>query len=121
MLIIIRSFLILYGVIALGTGYLAMTSPYDAAVDPMLDNSHRFIAAIWASMALAFFYCVWNPSEIVLFRFLMISLFIGGVVRAASLINYSPTPAIVAVILLELLPTPLLWWMHNRLLDSGSL
>lgn len=121
MLLIIRIFLVLYGLIALGTGFQAMTGAYDPTVDPMADNSHRFIAAIWASLALGFFYCVWNPSEVALFRFLMIALFIGGIVRAAALAHYSPTPIIWAVILLELIPTPILWYMHSRLLNSGGL
>ncbi|WP_375559004.1 DUF4345 family protein [Bernardetia sp. OM2101] len=87
----------------------------------MADNSHRFIAAIWASLSLAFFYVAWSPSETTLFRFLMIALFIGGIVRAVALINYRPTPVIIAVILLELIPTPIMWWMHNKLITQGSL
>lgn len=121
MLLFIRTFLVLYGLIAIGTGFHAMTGSYDATVEPMADNSHRFIAAIWASLALGFFYCVWDPSEVALFRFLMIALFIGGIVRAVALINYSPTPIIWAVILLELIPTPILWFMHAKLLNSGGL
>lgn len=120
MLLFIRIFLILYAFIAIGTGFHAMTAPYDPAVADMADNSHRFIAAIWASMALGFFYCVWRPSEVVLFRFLMIALFIGGIVRAVALINYAPTPVIWAVILLELIPTPILWYLHSRL-NANSL
>ncbi len=119
MLLFIRVFLILYGLIAIGTGFHTITGSYDPAVEPMADNSHRFIGAIWASMALGFFYCVWNPSEVVLFRFLMIALFIGGIVRAVALINYSPTPIIWAVILLELIPTPIMWYMHSKLFNNG--
>lgn len=121
MLLFIRIFLILYGVIALGTGFHAMTRAYDPDVAPMADNSQRFVAAIWASMSLAFFYTAWNPSSTDLFRFLMIALFIGGVVRAAALVHYAPTPAIIAVVLLELLPTPILWWMHARLSAAGTI
>ncbi|MEQ9375320.1 MAG: DUF4345 family protein [Imperialibacter sp.] len=119
MLIFIRIFLILYGLIAAGTGFHAMTGPYDPAIAPMADNSHRFIAAIWASLALGFFYCAWFPSEVALFRFLMIALFIGGIVRAVALVHYSPTPIIWAVILLELIPTPILWYMHSKLIASN--
>lgn len=118
MLLFIRAFLILYGVIAIGTGFHAMTGPYDATIEPMADNSHRFIAAIWASLALGFFYSAWYPSEVTLFRFLMIALFIGGIVRALALINYPPTPIIWAVIILELIPTPILWYMHSRLIAN---
>ncbi len=118
MLLFIRFFLVLYGIIALGTGFLSMAAPYDASVKPIADNSHRFIAAIWASMALGFFYCAWNPSEGPLFRFLMIALFIGGIVRAISLVNYPPTPALWALIALELIPTPILWYMHSKQMAS---
>lgn len=121
MLIVIRSLLVLYGVIAIATGSHAVTGPYDPAVAPMADNSHRFVAAIWASTSLAFFYTAWNPGAVELFRFLMIALFLGGIVRAAALVHYPPSAVLIAVILLELVPTPLLYWMHGRLLASGSL
>lgn len=120
MLLIVRFFLILYAIIAVGTGFMAMTGPYDPTIEPMADNSHRFIAAIWASLTLGFLYCAWKPSEVALFRFLMIALFIGGIVRAVALIYYAPTPIIWAVILLELIPTPILWFMHTKLLDSRA-
>ena len=122
MLLFIRIFLILYGVIAVATGFMGMTSSYDPAItDAMQDNNHRYVAAIWASMSLAFFYVAWNPSETALFRFLMIAVFIGGIVRAVALVNYKPTPFLIFLILIELIPTALMFWMHNKLLDSGSL
>ncbi len=120
MLIIIRFFLVLYALIAIGTGALAISEQYNPSIAPFTDNSHRFIAAIWASTGLAFLYVAWQPSEVALFRFLMIALFIGGVVRAVALVHYPPNTAIIAVILLELIPTPILWWMHaNWLVDKG--
>lgn len=122
MLLFIRVFLVLYGVISLGTGFMAVTAPFDPdTTEPMVDNNHRYVAAIWASMSIAFFYVAWNPSEVALFRFLMIAIFIGGVVRSVALVNYRPTPFMIFGILLELIPTVLLFWMHNKLLNSGSL
>ncbi|MGJ8661478.1 MAG: DUF4345 family protein [Bacteroidota bacterium] len=122
MLLFIRIFLILYGLISLGTGFMGMTASYNAsAITPSTDNNHRFVAAIWASMSLAFFYVAWNPSEIALFRFLMLAVFIGGIVRASALINYPPTPFLIFGILIELIPTSLMFWMHNELLQNGSL
>ncbi|MDP5172143.1 MAG: DUF4345 domain-containing protein [Bacteroidia bacterium] len=117
---IIRGFLILYGLIALVTSVNSMTGPYDPAIAPMADNSHRFIAAMWGSMSLGFFYCAWNLNEIALFRFLMIALFIGGIVRAVALVHYSPTPIIWAVIALELIPPPILWYMHSQLVETPA-
>lgn len=118
--LIIRGFLILYGLIALFTSFHSMAGPYDPAVAPMADNSHRFIAAIWGSLSLGFFYCAWNLNEVALFRFLMIALFIGGIVRAVALIHYAPTPIIWAVIALELIPTPILLYLHSQLVESPT-
>lgn len=118
MLLFIRIFLILYGFIALGTGFLGISAAYNGEA-PMTDNNHRFVAAIWASMSLAFFFCAWQPSETVLFRFLMIAIFTGGIVRALALINYAPSPAIIVGIVLELIPTPILWYMHSKLITEG--
>lgn len=120
MLIFIRAFLILYGLIAIATGVNALIETYQIGVEPMADNSHRFLAAIWATTALGFFYCAWNPTGVTLFRFLMIALFIGGMVRAFALVNYEPTPVIIAVIVLELVPTPILWYMHSKLISGTA-
>ena len=121
MLIFIRVFLILYGLISAATGFLGMTSSFDSSTDPMIDNNHRFVAAIWASLSLAFFYVAWNPSEIALFRFLMVAVFIGGIVRSLALINYKPTPFLIFLILIELIPTVIMFWMHNKLLSSNTI
>ena len=122
MLLFIRIFLVLYGVIALGTGMLGITAKFVPGItDPTMDNNHRFVAAIWTSMSLAFFYTAWFPSEVALFRFLMIALFIGGLVRAGSLINYSPTPFMIFGIAIELIPTAIMLYMHSKLLNAGSL
>ena len=110
MLLFIRIFLILYGVIAVATGYLSMTGSYNPSIaDAMHDNNHRFVAAIWASMSIAFFYVAWNPDETAFFRFLMLAVFIGGVVRAVALVNYPATPFLIFLILIELIPTALMF------------
>lgn len=122
MLLFIRIFLIFYGLIAAATGFMGATASYDATVsDAMTDNNHRYVAAIWMATSLAFFYVAWNPSETALFRFLMVAVFIGGIVRAAALINYPPTPFLIFLILIELIPTALMLWFHTKLLNSGSL
>lgn len=122
MLVFIRIFLVLYGLISLGTGFMGISAKFNPAeIEPMVDNNHRFVSAIWASMSIAFFYVAWNPSEITLFRFLMLALFIGGLVRTYALRYYPPTPFLIFGIFLELIPTVLLFWMHNKLLNSGSL
>lgn len=122
MLLFIRIFLVLYGLISATTGFMGATAAFDATTtNPLMDNNHRFVAAIWASMSLAFFYVAWNPSETALFRFLMVAVFIGGLVRAFALVNYKPTPFLIFGILIELIPTAVMFWMHTKLLNSGSL
>ena len=122
MLLFIRIFLVLYGLISLTTGLLGTTASFDSTVNNATqDNNHRFVAAIWASMSIAFFYVAWNPSEVALFRFLMIAVFIGGLVRTYGLRYYPATPFLIFGILIELIPTALMIWMHNKLLTSGSL
>ncbi|NJL77373.1 MAG: DUF4345 domain-containing protein [Saprospiraceae bacterium] len=122
MLLFIRVFLVLYGLIAAATGFMGVTAKYNPAItDAMTDNNHRFVAAIWMATALAFFYIAWNTSETALFRFLMIALFIGGIVRAAALINYPATPFLIFLIAIELIPPALMLWFHNKLLNAGSL
>lgn len=122
MLLFIRIFLILYGLIAAITGFMGATAKFNATIiDPMTDNNHRYVAAIWMATSLAFFYVAWNPSQTALFRFLMVAVFIGGIVRVAALINYPVTPFLIFLILIELIPTSLMFWFHTKLLNAGSL
>ena len=121
MLLFIRIFLVLYGLIAAATGFISTSAKYNATLtDAMTDNNHRFVAAIWMATSLAFFYVAWHPSETALFRFLMVALFIGGIVRAVAHINYPATPFLIFLILIELLPTTIMFWMHNKLLANGA-
>ena len=112
--LVVQIFLVLYAVIALVTGFIGITATHDATLNVMTDNSHRFTAAIWAAMALGFIYCVFNPNETTLFRFLMISLFIGGLVRAISLRFYTATPMLIFAIFMELVPPPILWYLNSK-------
>jgi hypothetical protein len=122
MLLFIRSFLVLYGLIAAATGFMGTTARFNAAqTDALTDNNHRYLAAIWMATSLAFFYVAWNPSETALFRFLMIALIIGGIVRAVALINYPATPFLIFLMLIELIPPALMLWFHTKLLHAGSL
>lgn len=122
MLLFIRVFLVLYGFIAAATGFMGTTTKYDSTItNPMTDNNHRFVAAIWMATSLAFFYVAWNPSETALFRFLVVAVFIGGIVRAVALVNYPATPFLIFGIMIELIPTTLMLWFHTKLLNAGSL
>jgi len=122
MLLFIRVFLVLYGLIAAATGFMGITAEYNSSVtDAMTDNNHRYVAAIWMATSLAFFYVAWYPSETALFRFLMIAVFIGGIVRAAALVNYPATPTLIFLILIEWVPTALMLWFHTKLLNDGTL
>ena len=118
---IVRTLLVGYAIIAIVTGIFGATAPYDSTTTtPMDDNNHRYVAAIWASTGLAFIYVAWNPAEVTLFRFLMVALFIGGLVRAFALANYPPTPFIIFIIAIELLPPPLMVWMHASSVSAAT-
>lgn len=122
MLLFIRIFLVLYGFIAAATGFMGVSAKFNASLtDSMTDNNHRYVAAIWMATSLAFFFVAWNPSETALFRFLMVAVFIGGIVRASALVNYPATPFLIFLILIELIPTALMLWFHTKLLNTGSL
>lgn len=122
MLLFIRIFLVIYGIIAAATGFMGTTASYNPAeTNAMADNNHRYVAAIWMATSLAFFYVAWNPSETALFRFLIIAVFFGGMVRAIALVNYPTTPLLIFFILIELIPTALMYLFHTKLLTSGSL
>lgn len=122
MLLFIRIFLVLYGLIAAATGFMGTTAVYNPNItEAMTDNNHRYVAAIWMATSLAFLYVAWNPSETALFRFLMIAVIIGGIVRAAALLNYPATPFLIFLIAIELIPTALMLWFHTKLLNAGSL
>ncbi len=51
----------------------------------------------------------------------MVAVFIGGLVRAAALVNYPATSFMIFGILIELIPTAIMLWMHTKLLNAGSL
>jgi hypothetical protein len=51
----------------------------------------------------------------------MAAVFIGGIVRAIALINYPATPFLIFLILIELIPTAIMFWMQNKLLSNGGL
>lgn len=121
MQLFIRVFLVLYGLIAIVTGFMGVTAEFNStSTDAIADNNHRYVAAIWMATSLAFFYVAWKPSETALFRFLMVAVFIGGIVRAAALINYPATPFLIFLILIEIVPTAIMFWMHKHL-SSKSL
>ncbi|WP_081820655.1 DUF4345 domain-containing protein [Sediminibacter sp. Hel_I_10] len=113
--IIIQVFLVLYGIIALITGFMGITAKYDPSINVMADNSHRFVAAIWAATAIGFVYCAFNLNETALFRFLIISLVIGGIVRASSAFLYHLTPFIIFGIFLEVVVPPILWYLQSNI------
>ena len=122
MLLTIRILLFLFGLISLITGFLGISAKYVATeVTPAIDNNHRFTAAMWFSMSIAFFYVTKYPAETTLFRFLMIAMIIGGLVRVYGLRFYSASPSIIVGIIVEIIPPLIMLWMHNQLLNSNSL
>ena len=85
----------------------------------MQDSNHRSMAAIWAAMSVAFFHVAWNPSDVVLFRFLMRA--VNGAVRAHAPRYYRASAFMLPGIVIELITTALMQWMHAGPLNSGGL
>lgn len=103
--IVVSGFCALYGCIAFATGGHAMVAGPDAALEPMLDNTFRFLAAVWVGVGVGFFVAAWDPaSHTTLFRVLMVVLVLGGIGRSLGLQHYSPTTVLVVLIALELVP-----------------
>jgi hypothetical protein len=106
---LVIGFCVLYGLISFATGGHAMYSGLEGALDPMADNTFRFLAAIWvgagAGAGVGFFTCALRyRTETTLFRVLMVALFLGGIGRSLGLLHYPVTPLLGVLIALELAP-----------------
>ena len=88
--------------------------PADAPT--MLDNHFRFFAGIWIGVGLGLAYCIMNlETATVLFRGLLLTIFIGGVARIIGFTAYDPEPRMLIATAIELIFPPALVWMQSRI------
>ena len=55
---------------------------------PLLDNTHRFLAGIFVATGIGFAYCLTDlQNKLLLFRFLLLGIFIGGIAPVISWVS----------------------------------
>ncbi len=88
--------------------------PADAPV--MLDNHFRFFAGIWIGVGLGLAYCIKDIEHAtVLFRGLLLTIFIGGFARIIGFSAYDPEARMIVATAIELIFPPVLVWMQSRI------
>jgi len=81
----------------------------------ILDNEYRFFAGVWFGVGLGLAYCVLHLERTtLLFRALMLTIFMGGIARIIGLSEYAAEAQIIAPIAIELVAPILLVWMQSR-------
>ncbi len=120
MLIAARIGTALFALISLATGSKVMIRGLEAAdATHQMDNDHRFYAGIWLALGLGLAYCVPYLAESTgLFRFLMVSLMVGGVARAIGWSQYPPDRRMVVAVVIELVFPTLLVFALSRVAVS---
>lgn len=97
--------------------YASLNLPADAT----LDSNMRFLAGVWLGLGLASLWLVPRITEqTVLFRFLWLMIFLGGIGRLVSMASVGqPLTPFVAFTALEILGAPLfVYWQHRVVQNS---
>lgn len=94
--------------------------------DPTLDSNMRFLAGVWLGLGLASWWLVPRiAQETVLFRFVWLLIFLGGIGRVLSMANLGlPMTPFIAFTALEIIGAPVfIYWQHrvaHEALESGA-
>ena len=99
---------------------LGVRDPLYASTDipelPVLDSNLRFFGGVWLGLGIALLWLLPRiERETALFRAIWVTIFLGGIGRALSilLIDLPPTPFI-GFTILELIGAPLfIYWQHR--------
>ena len=98
----------------------AQLSP-DGFRDPLLNSQIRFYGAIWFGFGVLLWICLSDINKYaLLLRGSLAIVFLGGVGRIASLIQFGfpsealSTAFVIAVVAIEIIGMPLLLWWHSR-------
>lgn len=116
MLLITRIGTALFSLLALATGARAMWAGLGLeSSDILLDNNHRFYAAIWFAVGAGLAYCVpYLSTSTALFRFLMLALMAGAAGRMLGWLHYSPEPRMIVAVVVEFVVPLLLIALQAR-------
>jgi hypothetical protein len=118
----------LMGTVPVVTGLVQMMGIHDPLyaglylpADATLDSNMRFLAGVWLGLGLASWWLVPRISEqTVLFRFLWLMIFLGGVGRLVSMASVGlPLTPFIAFTALEIVGAPLfVYWQHRVVQNS---
>jgi hypothetical protein len=98
----------------------ARLSP-EVIADPALDSQNRFYGVSFTLYGVLLFLCSTNiPKYATVLRCVLWVFFAGGVARTVSIAMYGvPPPLIIALLVGELLPPPILVWWLSRVERAG--
>ncbi|MES2584584.1 MAG: DUF4345 domain-containing protein [Pseudomonadota bacterium] len=118
----------LMGTVPVITGLVQMMGVHDPLyaslnlpADATLDSNMRFLAGVWLGLGLASWWLVPRITEqTVLFRFLWLMIFLGGIGRLVSMASMGlPLTPFIAFTALEVLGAPLfVYWQHRVVQNS---
>ena len=113
----------LMGLIPVTTGMVQMMGIHDPLyaslnlpADATLDSNMRFLAGVWLGLGLASLWLVPRiTQQTVLFRFLWLMIFLGGIGRLLSMASVGwPLTPFIAFTALEVLGAPFfVYWQHR--------
>lgn len=118
----------LMGLVPVGTGLVQLMGIHDPLYaslnlpqDATLDSNMRFLAGVWLGLGLANLWLLPRiTQETVLFRFLWLMIFVGGIGRLVSMASVGlPLAPFVAFTALEIVGAPLfVYWQHRVVQNS---
>ena len=120
-LMISGSVIVLGGMMGLaetiGAGSLGNVT--EAAGYPLMDNIMRFLGALMFALGLGFVYSLFDvQNKTVIFRFLLLAIFLGGLVRLFAWSQSGVVLASVPSTAIELFFPPLMYFLQSRLTEN---
>ncbi len=82
----------------------------------LLDNTTRFLAGIFVATGIGFAYCITDlQNKLLLFRFLLLGIFIGGIARVISWVELGVIDATILPTIIELVFPPVMLFLQQRI------